>query len=430
MTLAEAIAYARAHQPSLLAAEARIKAAETAAQVPRDAWLPVLGATAQAFGGTTNNSTASFVNTFGVDLPRIGGTKVNGTPSGIPSASTVVGIGLHQEVFDFGRIAVSEALADSQVETSRFQTESTRLDLDLAVANAWFSVVAAHEVLTAAQQAVQRATVDRDAALAGVQSGLLRPIDRTRAEADLAHYDVGRVQAEGFLESAQTLLAAVVAVPEGRLDASGAAPAITPLPELNHALQVAQERNPDVFAAVSALKTQQQNTQAIAAALRPDLQLTATVSSRGGGAAPNSGPELTGYGLLPIVPNYDLGLVLSWPLYDAPIARQADTSRQLEQVRREELDDVKLRLNAAVQQAYLQAQVADEAIIALQRSVDAERANDDMARARFKAGLGTSVEVAYAEQLRVQAEIQLAIGRFEQARSRAKLARVLAEQQS
>jgi len=59
--------------------------------------------------------------------------------------------------------------------------------------------------------------------------------------------------------------------------------------------------------------------------------------------------------------------------------------------------------------------------------VDAAHANYAQAEARFKAGLGTSLELADAEAVRTDAEIQLAIGRFEALRARAVLGRLTAE---
>ena len=55
------------------------------------------------------------------------------------------------------------------------------------------------------------------------------------------------------------------------------------------------------------------------------------------------------------------------------------------------------------------------------------RANYAQADARFKAGLGTSVELADAEGLRTEAEIQLVLGEFELARARAAFGRTIAE---
>jgi outer membrane protein len=74
------------------------------------------------------------------------------------------------------------------------------------------------------------------------------------------------------------------------------------------------------------------------------------------------------------------------------------------------------------------AQVAQVALVALRRSVDAARANYAQADARFKAGLGTSLELADAEAVRTDAEIQLAVGEYDIQRARAALARLLAEE--
>ncbi len=331
------------------------------------------------------------------------------------------------EIFDFGRVTSREAVADTLVQTTRDEAEIQILDLNLAVANMWYAVRAAHEVLLAAVQAVDRAKVDRDAAQAGVRAGLLKPTDLTLADAQYARFDVGRISALASLAESQAMFAAAVGVNDMRLDAAGDAPSLTPLPSLNAALGLAHQRDPGVLAAAASLEGQRQTTHAIDSQLHPDLRLTATVSTRAGGALPSGGPEAYGFGILPYIPNYDAGLVLTVPLYDPVIARERDASRQLEEVRREELAATSLQVTEGVQQAYLKVQLADQAMGALDRSVTAARANNDLARARFGAGLGTSVELADAEDLRVQAEIQLAVGRFEQSRTRALLSRALAE---
>jgi outer membrane protein TolC len=64
---------------------------------------------------------------------------------------------------------------------------------------------------------------------------------------------------------------------------------------------------------------------------------------------------------------------------------------------------------------------------ALQRALDAARANEDQVDARFRAGLATAVELADAEALLTNAEIQLAIGQFQLSRANARLARATAE---
>jgi outer membrane protein TolC len=109
LSLDEALTYARAHQPQLRAAVARVAAEQEAAEVPRAEWYPTIGATAQLFGGTANNTTGTYVAPGGgMDIPRIGGTRSVSSGTWRPYPSTIAGIGMNQELFDFGRIAAVE----------------------------------------------------------------------------------------------------------------------------------------------------------------------------------------------------------------------------------------------------------------------------------------------------------------------------------
>src|SRR5271165_7664436 len=60
LTIAEALAYARGHQPAIHAALSRVAARMAAADVPGGQWLPTVGVTAQLFGMTANNTTATY----------------------------------------------------------------------------------------------------------------------------------------------------------------------------------------------------------------------------------------------------------------------------------------------------------------------------------------------------------------------------------
>ena len=176
-----------------------------------------------------------------------------------------------------------------------------------------------------------------------------------------------------------------------------------------------------------ALRGQHALTHAIEAELHPDLSLSAGVTGRAGGSAVATNPTPAGGGWLPDVPNWNAMVVLSWPLLDRTIDVRADVSRRLEQVRAAEVDGQREHLRAAVGQAYEELDVSTQALPALQRAVDAATANQAQADARFNKGLGTSVELADAEALLTDTQIELAVGQFQRARARARLARVIAE---
>jgi outer membrane protein TolC len=429
MTLTEALRYAHEHQPSLQSALARVSAAAADTRIARAQWLPTFGATAQALEGTTNNSTASYISVREVAIPRIGGTPVKSTGSFTPSTSTLVAVGAGQEIFDFGRVAAQAAVADVAYESERYHASAERLRVELLVKDAYFAVHGARAVLRAAEDAYARARVHRDMAAAAVKSGLHAPIELTRAEADLTRFEVGRIRASGGLDTARVVFAAAVGFEDRTLDAAGDPPPVSPTPALDDGLKLAIERDPTLQEARARLRGTEAITRAIAAELRPDLLLSATFSERGGAADPSSGPLSPDYGPLPVVPNWDVGLVLRWPIYDPVVAARQRAAAARIEVARADLAALSQQDTAAVQQGYAAVQIAQAALVGLQHAADAARANYAQAEARFKAGLGTSLELADAEAVRTDAEIQLAVGSYDVLRARALLARLFGEEE-
>ncbi len=429
VTMAEALSYAHEHQPAIRAALARVKARLADAKVPNGQWLPTIALSAQLYGMTANNTTGTYLATNFMDVPRIGATSTVLSPSHAgwsPYASTFAGAGLLQEVFDFGRIAAQTAAADAVAEVASHSADAERLDIDFSVEEAYFAVLAAKGIVKASDEAFERAQVHRNFAKRGVDSGLRSPIELTRAEADMARFDVDRVRARGSLAVAQSVLSAAIAAPDMAVDVAAEAPQPAEMPALADAIQAAQARDPKLAAAVAQLKAAEQKTRAIGAELRPDLSFTATISGRAGGAPASTGtPE--GDGWVPNIPNWDAGLMLSWPLFDGTIAAQHDAARSEEQVRREDIGTTRLQEVADVRQTYAQVDVARSALSALQNEVVAARANYDQADARFRAGIGNAVELADAEAVRTDAEIQFTLGQFELARARAAFGRAIAE---
>ncbi len=430
MTLTAALDYALKNQPAVKAALARVSARQADVGIPRGKWLPAVGVTAQVLVGTANNTTASYLNEPLVPTPRIGGTpSVTGSSASWgPEASTFAGLGLTQEVFDFGRITAEVAAADSLVGAEQRTAEAQSLDVRLGVEEAYFAVYSAKAVLAASEDGYERARVHFELARVGVTSGLRSPIEQTRAAAELARLDIGRIRARGSVRVAQTLFAAAVGSPEPALDIADQPPAPSDIPPLDAAIQRALQREPQLQAALARIQAQENQTRAAFAQLRPDLFVAGTLNARAGGSAPSGGAAVpSGNGWIPNVPNWQVGIVLSWPLFEGSLWARGRASEQLEVVRREEAALVQQQLVAQVDGAYVSVVVAREALPRLQAAVDAARANYAQADARFRAGLGTSVELADAESIRTDAEIGLALGEFELARTRAAFGRVIAE---
>jgi outer membrane protein len=426
MTLPQAIAYARANQPAVKMALAHIDVEKADAEVPRAAWLPLVGATAQIFGGTANNSTAIY-STF-MNIPRIGGTRVAAPGSLQPYASTFVGAALTQEVFDFGRIAAQTAAEDARVDVARQHVREAMLDVRYDVEEAYFAVWAARDIVTASDQAYERARAHRDLAKAAVDSEMRTPIELARAEADLARFDAGRIRARGGLRLAQAVFAAAVGVADVALDVASAPPTPGDLPSLEDSVQRASARDPRILRVLAEIRAEEARTRAIGAQLRPDVSISAAVSGRAGGAPPSgNGDTVVAEGFLPYVPNWDVGVLLSWPLFDGTVKAREEASRAREAERRQQLDAARYEETATIRAAYTNVEVARATVPALRRALEAAEANYAQADARFRGGLGTTVELADAEALRTDAQIQLALGEFELARARAAFGRAIAE---
>jgi len=427
ITLREAISYARIHQPSLVAARARVAVARGQAQLPRAARSPKVTAGAELLVGTNNNTTASYGGPLGFDVPRIGGTPANASASLSPEPSTFAGIGVRQEVYDFGRLSAQADALDLFARATEEDAQSADLDLVLFVEESFYAVQGARSVHQAADAAVKRAQEHRNFANANVTAQLRPPIELTRAEADLARRQAELVHADGALRAAQQVLAAAIGATEPALDAGADDMTYVAPVAIGSALGDLDRREPSVRAAIDSLHGQHALTRAIEAELHPDLSLSAGVTGRAGGSPVATNPTPAGAGWLPDVPNWNAMVVLSWPLLDRTVDVRAEVSRRLEQVRAADVDAQREHLRAAVGQAYEELDVSTQALPALQRAVDAATANQAQADARFNKGLGTSVELADAEALLTDTQIDLAVGQFQRARARARLARVIAE---
>lgn len=426
MSLDEARVFARTHHLRVIAARQRLLAARRDADVPGAQWLPRVGAMAQVVGSTTNNSSSTVLGTSAVDLPRIGATTVDATADMQPYPTTAAALGARQQLLDFGRIAAERNAAVLAGEVERFRAGSAALDVELGVDQSFFAVLASVAIEEASRAAFERAAQHRDLARANVTSGMRPPIELTRAEADVARYEAGMMRARASVHVARSVFAIAVGVDEVELDAAGVAGEAKALPSLVSALGLAAG-SPTVLEGRARLEAQRAETTRLDAQTRPNVFATASFSGRAGGAPPSSGRVPDGEGWLPIVPNYSVGVVFTWALIEPGWDRRADASRAREQALVSEADFVLRNQRGLISAAYHEADASVQTLGALERGAAAARANYEQAENRFRVGLGTSTELADAQALRTDADIQLAIGKFQMARTRAALERAVAE---
>jgi outer membrane protein len=323
-----------------------------------------------------------------------------------------VAASVNQEVYDFGRISAAIAMHDAIAAVAHAAADAMQLDVQLAVEEAYASVLAAKHVLAATEEALRRAVMHRDYAQAGVRSGLQPPVNLTRAQADVAQLEVRRIQALSGLDAARAGLAASIASDRLQVDVVELAPDARPAPALDEAFAEAAQHNPAIAGALAQLRAATADVKATTRALLPDVYASAGISSRAGGWVPD-------------VPNWYLGLVVHWNVFDGTIWARRDAAQARAAAARFDLDSVKMTVGLATERAWLDLDAALKVLPGLETNVDAAKANFAQADARFRAGLGNIIEVADAEALITNAELQLAVGRFNVDRARAQLGRVL-----
>lgn len=436
-TLAAAQSYALAHQPRLALSEAELEARRADARVPAARWLPRVGVTAQLVGGTNNNSAANWLGSGGaVEFPRIAGTGFLQQPSAInwtPYANTALGVSLEQRVWDFGRTAAEQAVLDARVAQAQSTESARRMDTVLSVREAWFGVLSARSVLRSAEEALARTQGHRDLAQAWVAQGLRPRVELERAEADVARYTLGRYRAAQSLRAARAALAAVLGSEAPELDAVGDASEPAPAVQgetgealVEQLLSDLEARDPQLAALRSEVQARRAETRLLAAELLPELRIVATVMGSAGGAPADGHTEgAFGAGVLPWIPNYFVGLVFSWRIVDGVATARHRGAATREAVASAELRVAREERRRAVEQSWLEVRSAREALPVLAQVTQAAQAHYAQVEGRFRQGLATSIELADAEVLRTQAELQQSLGRYELARARARFARAL-----
>lgn len=429
MTLPECLAYAKAHAPEVRMAQARLRAQAAQAESVGAAWYPTVGATAQVFGATANNSTGGYVSSRGFDSPRVGGTRAN-TSEMTPYGTTFVAAGLNQTVFEFGRIAAQRAAQDALVRAESERVRQDSLTSAFAVEEAFVAVLASKVILRSSSEASTRARAIRDQAEAQFKAGLRPHGNLARAEADLARLDAQRARALGNVRIAESVLAATMGSEKPYVSAKEAPRTLAEMPSLGEAMSRAKSSSPRILRVLAELEAEETRTKAIGAETRPTVYATASASLRGGGQQSNQGTELTGKGFLPYVPNYDIGLVLSWPIFDGTVSGRVDAQRAREELKREELRATEYANSVDIRRAYVEIETSRSTLASFERAVASAKENYDQTAAQFAAGLGNAVDVAAASLLVVDAETNLAVATFQLARSRAQLGRLLAEESS
>jgi outer membrane protein TolC len=387
LTLRQAVESALKNYPSIRVSQEQINAAAAGIALARTAYLPRLDLLAQANRATRNN-------VFGLLLPQNVIPSMSGPVIGSNNTGTAWGSAMGAlvswEPFDFGE---------------------RKAAVTVAAADAYVTLVAAQETVRAAQAGVDRAGTIARTIGALVNSELRPGADASRAQAELAAAGTQLIQARQAVEISRANLAQFVGLDPAQIATS--APRLLESAPQPAAAATDPALNPLLLEQTAVVEQLRAQLNILERSYFPRFSLQGSVYARGTGALVN-GTDLGGLnGLAPTVQDFAAGFTVTFPVFDRASIRAKEAAQsatiRAETARAQQIAvDLKARWNIAVATLDGARNVAANTPV----QVAAARAATDQATARYRSGLANIDEVAEAQRLLTQAEIDDALARL------------------
>jgi outer membrane protein TolC len=408
ITLPQAVENAIRNYPSVRVSQEQINAASAAIQLARTAYLPRIDALAQANRATRNN-------VFGVMLPQnvipsMSGPVIGSNNLGSVWGSAIGGL-VTWEPFDFGLRSANVAVANAARAQSEAALKRTQFDVAAAAADAYLTIVAAQETAHAAQAGVDRADIIVRTITAQVNAQLRPGADQSRAEAERAAAGTQLIQAQQAIEISRANLSQFLGTDPAQI--AVVMGSLLQMPPEKAPTDLNTAANPVIVEQNAAVEQARAQLRVLERTYFPRFYLQGAAYSRGTGAETN-GDRLGGLnGLAPNYQDYALGFTVTFPILDLPSirAKEAAQSATIRSriARSEQLAaDLRAQWNRAVAALNGARRIAANTPI----QVAAARAAAQQATARYQAGLGNIDEVAEAQRLLTQAEIDDVLARL------------------
>jgi outer membrane protein len=408
LTLDQAVEQAMAKYPAVRASLEQVSAAAAGINLARTSYLPRAD-----FMGQVNRATHN--NVFGMLLAPSIISPISGPVLRTNSLDTVwgsaVGLLVSWEPFDFGLRRANVGLANSARDVAKARVAVTRLQAGTAAADSYLTIAAAEQTVLAARAGVERAKV-LDQVVETLAKNELRPgADASRTRAELALAETQSIQAEQSVEVSRAALGQVLGVAATTITIE--AGSLLKLPREVPATALAAARHPVAIAQNAAIEEVKAREKALDRSYFPKFNLEGTGYARGTGIDASGATGGAASGLGPNIQNWALGMNVTFPAFDLPSIRarkQVEHYHEMEEAAR--YDEVIQNLNGEMEKANATLTGARRVAQNTPIQLEAARATEQQATARYKAGLGTIVEVAEAQRILTQAEIDDALARL------------------
>ncbi len=412
-TLRGAVEYAQQNYPNILKGQSQMRAADRNVTVQKiTEYMPDSLLQYQELFASHNKLSQVF---FGSPVfPAISGPAV-GTSSLSSYFFSAGGVSLDWAPLDFGLHKARIQLAKKLSEQTKSNYSATELDVGLTAANAFLDSVIAIEQVKAAEQNVISFDQFSKIVEAQVKASLKPGADESLALAQLANARNDLIRAEMSRDLAFANLANAMGL-GGRMvdiDASGIADKKEPA-QIQKATPVF-EQVPIFKAANSVVLSAMAQKKVLDKEYYPVIHMLGGFNLRSSGLSPivpGRRQDTNVAGVLPVIPNYQLALIVNWNFLDVFRLHQEKRVQQ-ERIYQQQQESNLVMQNLRTQDVQARARVkaalalAENMPIQVQASVIATH----QAEARYKTGLGSVAQVAQANEVLAQSRVQEAIAK-------------------
>jgi outer membrane protein TolC len=407
VTLSAAVDTALSNYPSLRVSQAQAASAAAGIDLARTTYLPRADMLWQQNMATRNN-------VFGLLFPQgivppISGPQLD-TTSMRGAAGSAAGLMLSWEPFDFGLRKAGVDVARALRNQAEAGVEVTRLDVATSAADAFLGLLAAGQVVRAAQANVERMETFARAVQALVDNQLRPGVDISRANAELAAARNQLILAEQNAEVSRAVLGETLGR-AGEVVTVDAGPLLS-LPPSETVAAPDPSAHPLARAQAAAVETARAREHFVDSSYFPRFNLQTAVFGRGTSALLNGNFDYS-KGWYPKAANWAVGITITFPMFDIfgiRARRRIEANNTAAEQARYDQTVNTLKTQDARARALVNAarRIAENTPTQLKAAQETEL----RARVRYENGLTNVVEVADAQRLLAQAEVDDAVARI------------------
>ncbi|MGI6092945.1 MAG: TolC family protein [Veillonellaceae bacterium] len=300
---------------------------------------------------------------------------------------------MNWQVYSGGRTDAKINQAELGVVGADLDLEKTKQQVILDTTTDYYNVLEAKNMVEVNEQTVNNLTAHLNIVQAKYDAGVVAKVDLLRSEVELANAKQNLIKAQNQYELAVTELLNTINIDaDTELNLDGELAYQADQRTLADAIDQAKQNRPEIAKAKISIESAEQGIKAAKSGKLPSISMSAS----------------TGWNdsLLPDSSNdWSVGLSASWNVFDAGVTKaqtnQAKASLDKVKLQAEQTQDV---VEQEVRESYLGMKEAEKRLETTEVTVN--KANEDLyiAQERYKAGVGTNLDLIDAQLALTQAK--------------------------